>query len=140
MKSKITWQYNGGDEVPYRNFWWQGLDGSKILTAIIQGYASEMRPSEIFAKWHQNTEKSEVPIRLHVFGHGDGGGGATPIHLEYMEREKDLEGMPRVISAGPNAFFEALWKKLLFHQFHDILPGTAITAVYEKGTGAQRSF
>ncbi|RUR75532.1 alpha-mannosidase [Chlorogloeopsis fritschii PCC 9212] len=38
------------------------------------------------------------------------------------------------ISCGaiyPKAELEAAWKKLLFNQFHDILPGSSITEVYE---------
>ncbi len=31
----------------------------------------------------------------------------------------------------PQAELEAAWKKLLFNQFHDILPGSSITEVYE---------
>ncbi len=31
----------------------------------------------------------------------------------------------------PKAELDALWKKLLLHQFHDILPGSSITEVYE---------
>ncbi|NTV72520.1 MAG: hypothetical protein HGA71_20575 [Azonexaceae bacterium] len=30
-----------------------------------------------------------------AFGHGDGGGGPTRDHLEFLRRERDLEGLPR---------------------------------------------
>lgn len=193
MNAKITWQYNGGDPFPHTNFIWRGIDGSGILSHVTQEYAVEMTPSKVFEKWNMNKEKADVPAHMLPFGHGDGGGGATEIHLEYLEREKDLEGMPKVICEAPNKFFElvenecevnkeytgelyytahrgsytsqantkknnrkcemalreaelwsalcgndtnkteldGLWKKVLFNQFHDIIPGTAITKVYE---------
>lgn len=192
MNAKIMWQYNGGDEVPHSNFMWQGIDGSEILSNLTQEYVTDMTPSKVIEKWNLNREKAEVPFVLIPFGHGDGGGGATRIHLEYLKRERDLEGMPKVISESPNKFFEKLsdeceikdryvgelyyaahrgtytaqarikklnrecefalrnaemwsalmnydakaeinkmWKTVLFNQFHDIIPGTSIAAVYE---------
>lgn len=108
MNAKVTWQYNGGDEVPYSNFWWQGIDGSEILTNLTQEYATEMVPSKVFEKWEMNKEKADVPVVLLMYGHGDGGGGATRIHFEHLKRERDLEGMPKVIPESPNKFFEAM--------------------------------
>lgn len=191
MNAKIPWQYNGGDKIPHSNFMWQGIDGSMVLTNLTQDYATELTPSKVIEKWNMNQEKADVPIQLLPYGHGDGGGGATRIHLEYLKRENNLEGMPKVISKSPNLFFETLahrceineryvgelyytahrgtytaqaktkklnrqsefalrevelwsaffqyqtkeevdeqWKTVLFHQFHDILPGTAIDEVY----------
>lgn len=193
MNAKITWLYNGGDEIPHSNFLWQGIDGTEVLSHIIQEYATEVTPSKVFEKWEQNCEKADVPIRLYPYGWGDGGGGATRIHLENLERMKDLEGMPRMISESPCKFFkdveetckvdkkysgelyysahrgtytsqartkklnrqaefalrqaelwdallgekadktdfDKMWKCVLFSHFHDIIPGTAITEVYE---------
>lgn len=192
MNAKITWLYNGGDALPHSNFMWQGIDDSKVLTNIIQEYATDMRPVKILEKWRMNPEKEDVHARLLPYGHGDGGGGATRMHLEYMRREKDLEGLPRVESKNPVEYFEylendcdihkryvgelyyaahrgtytsqaktkklnrrseyalretemwsalfgndfkketdLLWKKVLFNQFHDIIPGSSIARVYE---------
>ncbi len=36
-----------------------------------------------------------------------------------------------------NTAFESLWKEVLFNQFHDILPGTAVERVYER---AEKSY
>ena len=193
MNAKIMWQYNGGDDVPYSNFMWQGIDDSEILTHLTQGYAEPTDPATVISKWNMNKEKADVPIGLVSYGHGDGGGGATRIHLEHLMREKDLEGMPRTKMASPNEFFskleneceinkkyvgelyyaahrgtyttqaktkknnrksefalreaemwsallgnqaksktDKLWKTVLFNQFHDIIPGTALNAVYEQ--------
>lgn len=193
MNAKIRWQYNGGAEYPHTSFWWRGIDGSETLMHLTSGYAARLHPSAVNDQWDLNTEKADVPIGMMMYGQGDGGGGATRIHLEHLRREADLEGIPKLISASPNRFFrdleqgcdikytfegelyytahrgtyttqaeikklnrrselalreaefwsaltktpyqakaETLWKKLLFNQFHDIIPGTSIKEVCEQ--------
>jgi len=52
---------------------------------------------------------------------------------ENLLYEAELFASLASISAGvsyPQAELEAAWKQVLFHQFHDILPGSSITEVY----------
>ncbi|MEB3181967.1 MAG: alpha-mannosidase [Nostocaceae cyanobacterium] len=52
---------------------------------------------------------------------------------ENLLYEAELFASVASISAGvsyPQAELEAAWKQVLFHQFHDILPGSSITEVY----------
>ena len=51
-------------------------------------------------------QKRGLDAFLLPFGYGDGGGGPTRDHIEFLAREKDLEGMPRVKMEGPVQFFE----------------------------------
>lgn len=195
MNAKISWLYDSGERFPHSTFLWQGLGDSEVLTHVTGDYPSSTSPGNVKGKWCGIQEKEDVPTRPFLFGHGDGGGGATRIHMEYLKRERDFEGLPKVVCASPNEFFhfaekecevtkkykgelyfpshrgtytsqaktkkgnrqseqalreaelwtallgkdcsikkdiDALWKDVLFNQFHDILPGTAITAVYEK--------
>ena len=39
----------------------------------------------------------------------------------------------------PAADFDAMWKKVLTHQFHDIIPGSSIHRVYEEGEATLRA-
>lgn len=108
MNAKIRWQYNGGEEYPYSTFRWRGIDGSETLTHLTAGYADQLLPSFVKERWELNTEMADIPIGMIMYGHGDGGGGATKIHLEHLRREADLEGMPKLVSASPNSFFRDL--------------------------------
>lgn len=108
FNAKLPWAYNGGEIFPYTNFIWRGLDGTEILSHMVSGYANEMSPNTICEKWHNCRNKEESPFVLNAFGHGDGGGGATRLHMEYAMREKDLQGMPKVEIISPNKFFEKL--------------------------------
>ena len=105
LHAKIPFQYDGGDPFPHNNFIWKGLDGSEVLTHVTHDYASGSSPNMIMDKWNLHAEKADVPAKLFMYGHGDGGGGATRIHQEFIKREQDLEGLPKVKMAAPNEFF-----------------------------------
>lgn len=105
---KITWTYHGGDKFPYNTFHWVGIDGTSIPTHIFTDYNSETRPGSLIDRWESRLQVDEIDTMLLAFGWGDGGGGPTRDHLEFLEREKDLEGLPRVKIASPCQFFENL--------------------------------
>lgn len=191
FSAKIPWLYNGGERFPYNNLLWSGLDGTTVLTHISASYNAHATPTDVLHAYNDlNNEKETVSAKLFPFGHGDGGGGATRLHAEYIDRQKDLEGVPKVKVTSPLEFYnylgtcelpkysgelyfaahratytsqaktkrlnrkaeqslreaemwaaifnaenantKSLWKDLLFNQFHDILPGSAIAEVYIK--------
>jgi alpha-mannosidase len=103
---KITWAYNGGERFPYTTFWWEGIDGSAIPAHIYYDYNSQTSPKAIFSRWNDRLQKNGIRSILLAYGWGDGGGGPTRDHLEYLHRSRDLEGLPRVLDSSPAAFFE----------------------------------
>lgn len=105
---KITWTYNGGEPFPYNTFWWEGIDGSAIPAHIFTDYNSQTKPSAVMERWTTRLQKNGIDSMILAFGYGDGGGGPTRDHLEYLRREADLEGLPRVKIASPAQFFEDL--------------------------------
>ena len=108
---KITWAYNGGEKFPYNTFWWEGIDGSAIPAHIFTDYNSQTNPDKTFERWNTRLQKNGIDTFIYSFGWGDGGGGPTRDHLEYVSRSKDLEGLPRVKISSPAAFFADLQKK-----------------------------
>lgn len=111
---KIFWTYNGGDPFPYNSFWWEGLDGSRVLAYIHNDYNSQTTPSAILQRWNERVQKDSLHSgRLVPFGWGDGGGGPTRDHLEYLRRMRNCEGLPRCTIEAPAAFFEDLPKNKL---------------------------
>ncbi len=103
--SKLGWRYHGGDPFPYTTFMWEGIDGSDIITHLCPGYASSATPNSVCGTWNLRVQKDNISSMLLPFGFGDGGGGPTCEHLEYVEREKNLEGMPIVKMDTPLEFF-----------------------------------
>ncbi|NLF30584.1 MAG: alpha-mannosidase [Planctomycetes bacterium] len=105
---KIFWNYHGGDTFPYHNFLWEGIDGSTVITHLHNDYNAPADPGAVIKRWTQRVQKDGMSTRMYPFGWGDGGGGPTREHLEYIARLGDCEGVPKLELAGPVAFFEDL--------------------------------
>ncbi len=111
VTQKIFWSYNEGDQFPYHYFTWQGADGSEIVSFLNTSYTYRTDPKEIVETWNKRVQKRDLDAFLLPFGYGDGGGGPTRDHVEYIRREADLEGMPRVKMENPVRFFEDMEEK-----------------------------
>lgn len=195
---KLSWdRFN---VYPHHSFWWQGIDGTSVLVHMPpEGtYNSSAAPRAVRKVEQEYLDKNISENCLLVYGIGDGGGGPGEEHLERLQREKNLEGIPPVTPATVRFFFdqliaeqdhfatwrgelylgmhqgtyttqsrskrynrqaeqalhelewlaamahllaqadypqpaiESIWKELLLYQFHDILPGSSITRVYDE--------
>ncbi|MBQ8094611.1 MAG: alpha-mannosidase [Clostridia bacterium] len=111
VTQKIFWSYNEGDQFPYHYFTWQGADGSTIDSFLPTSYTYRTDPKEICETWKKRVQKRDLDAFLLPYGYGDGGGGPTRDHIEYLLRETDLEGMPRVKMEGPVEFFQDMEAK-----------------------------
>jgi len=104
---KIFWTYHGGDPFPFNWFWWEGIDGTRTLCYMHNDYNSEAKPENVRARWAERVQKESFHQgRLMPFGFGDGGGGPTRDHLEYLRRQADLEGGPKCRIRPPVDFFD----------------------------------
>lgn len=113
---KITWAYGGGEPFPYNTFWWEGIDGSVIPAHIFTDYNSQTSPRYVFERWNTRLQKNGIQTMILSFGWGDGGGGPERNHIEYIRREQNLEGLPKVKMSSPAEFFEDLQKRGLPRQ------------------------
>ena len=111
VTQKIFWSYNEGDRFPYHYFTWQGADGTEVVSFLPTSYTYRTDPKEICQTWKGRVQKRDLDAFLLPYGYGDGGGGPCRDHIEYLEREHDLEGMPRVKSASPTQFFKDMEDK-----------------------------
>lgn len=196
ITQKIFW--NEVTRFPYRLFWWEAPDGSRVLTYFPNHYGNPIEPvamAKDLADYAGATGHREY---MHLYGVGDHGGGPTRSMLETAERWRKSDAIyPRLFYGTVHEFFdrinaelprlnppvwrdelylethrgtyttqaetkknnrqnesllltaekfsslaalygrtypqselESAWKKLLFNQFHDILPGSSISAVY----------
>ncbi len=104
---KIFWTYNGGEGFPYNTFWWEGIDGTRVLSHLHNDYNSHTNPAVLLQRWNERVQKDGLTGRMVPFGYGDGGGGPTREHLEYLRRQQDLEGVPKARMAGPVEYLRA---------------------------------
>lgn len=198
VTQKIFWSYNEGDPFPYHYFYWEGMDGTKVTSFLPTSYTYKTDPEELNLVWKNRVQRRNIDSFLIPFGYGDGGGGPSRDYIEYLRRQKNLEGGVQVKMENPLDYFkrmdekggpsntytgelyftahrgtytsqaavkkwnrraeftlrrlelwsvaaavlerkpypaekiEELWKRLLFNQFHDILPGSSMGKVYEE--------
>ncbi|MDB5539662.1 MAG: alpha-mannosidase [Devosia sp.] len=106
---KVNW--NDTNTIPADLFWWEGIDGSRVLTHTFNnpwhGYNGAVNPLSILKTWRNFMQKPAHPTSLLAVGYGDGGGGVTP---EYIEREmqlRDFPALPRARWSRVEDFFAA---------------------------------
>ncbi len=134
---KIGWnQYN---HMPYDSFWWQGLDGTKVLTHFSTTpeahdihskatYNAEIRPRTALGTWLNLQQKAEEHEILMSFGWGDGGGGPTREMLEQGRELALFPAMPQLRQGSVIEFFDNLkrdsgdvlptWNGELYLEYH----------------------
>jgi alpha-mannosidase len=90
---KVNWSET--NHIPADLFWWEGLDGSRVLAHTFDnphgGYNGVLQPDTYNATWRNFRGKVNHGTSLLAVGYGDGGGGVTP---EMVEREVQLRDFP----------------------------------------------
>ena len=105
---KMSW--NAVNLFPYSTFNWIGLDGSTILTHMPpEGNYNSAARAESFIITEEKFREREIDNRsMLLYGIGDGGGGPGMEHLERLEREYDLIGLPKVKQGFAIDFFREI--------------------------------
>lgn len=87
-------------------FWWEGPDGSKILSLVpATHFIGMVEPDHMLEHWDNFSDKNTVGESLYNFGWGDGGGGPDAEMLEYVKRYRNVPGLP---DTRPNTIEGAL--------------------------------
>ncbi len=153
---KIGWnQYN---HMPYDSFWWQGLDGTKVLTHFSTTpeerdihskatYNSNILPHTVLGTWLNLQQKAEQREILMSYGWGDGGGGPSREMLENGRALAHFPSMPQVEQGSVINFFRDLeaesgdqlptWNGELYLELHR---GTYTTQSRNKRANRQSEF
>jgi alpha-mannosidase len=117
---KLGWnQYN---RLPYDSFWWQGIDGTRVLThfsttpdgsLFASTYNAMVTPEQLMGTWTNFRQKelgrgAKVPLLLMAYGFGDGGGGPTREMLENIREMGSFPALPQIEQCSVGAFFNEL--------------------------------
>jgi alpha-mannosidase len=117
---KLGWnQYN---RLPYDSFWWQGIDGTRVLThfsttpdgsSFASTYNALATPEQLMGTWTNFRQKdlgrgAKVPPLLMAYGFGDGGGGPTREMLENIREMGSFPALPQIEQRSVGAFFDEL--------------------------------
>jgi len=103
---KLSW--NETNRFPHHTFWWEGLDGSRVLTHFspVDTYNAVMTPGQLRFAAANFADHAVSDVSLVCFGHGDGGGGPTADMLERIRLFADLDGVPPVEMGTVAGFFD----------------------------------
>ena len=94
---------------PYNVFWWEGMDGSRVLSHLFKKNNANFNAGDLIIRWEEDRIQQEnIDSFMFPFGFGDGGGGPTREMVEMAARCADLEGAPRCHMEHPVKFFERL--------------------------------
>ncbi len=110
MTQKLSW--NEHNQFPHHTFYWQGIDGSKVLTHMLpeETYNSPSCPRSARQIEKNFLDKGISDRALMLYGIGDGGGGPGAEHLESLQRTKNLAGMAPVKQEPSIDFFKDIEK------------------------------
>ncbi len=196
ITQKIGW--NDTNMFPYRLFWWQAPDGTRLLTYFPNDYVNEIKNPFALVDWLRQFEANTgLKNMLVLYGVGDHGGGPDLEMINRIEALKKLDIFPTVRYGTAKEYLDWIrsqdltnlpvwndelyleyhrgtyttqsnvkrqhreseqlfgnaeqvaalaglygrpyqrndmlvgWRGVLFNQFHDILPGSSIYAVYK---------
>lgn len=153
---KIGWnQYN---KLPYDSFWWQGIDGTKVLTHFSTSpearnirsnatYNVELSGMTALGTWLNLKQKADERVMLMSYGWGDGGGGPDRVMLENASELRHFPAAPRLTQGRVIDFFRRLetesgdklptWNGELYLEFHR---GTYTTQARNKRANRKSEF
>jgi len=118
MTTKISW--NDTNRFPYDTFWWEGIDGTKLLAHFVttptpglkRTYNGNLTPAVLNGTWERYLQKEVSNEVLMAFGWGDGGGGPTKEMLETGKLIEDFPGLPWCRMGTAAGFYERLGKRV----------------------------
>ncbi len=128
VTQKMAW--NDTTKFPYKLFWWQSPDGSRILTYFPHDYVNEIQPVRISEDVAEYVPKTGLPELMHLYGIGDHGGGPTRTMLDSARRWQNGPNIfPQLTFGTAQSFFDdveknvahleiPVWNNELYFQYH----------------------
>jgi len=133
VTTKLSW--NQFTAFPYDTFFWQGVDGTRILCHFIttpdrrgwNDYSVDLNPANVKGCWDSYRQQQANNEVLLSFGWGDGGGGPTAEMLENGRRLNAFRALPYCRQGSVEDYFRDLeqrvsdlpvWNDELYLQLH----------------------
>jgi alpha-mannosidase len=124
---KLRW--NDSTEFPHNAFYWQGLDGTRVLTYNPYGYVHDLDPGKLVTERLEDRERTGLNHQIVLYGVGDHGGGPTIAMLQRAEDLRRVPTFPVMVYAEPLSALEAVkgsdesndlpvWNDELYLEYH----------------------
>ena len=118
VTQKLSW--NNINKFPHSTFFWQGIDGSEVLTHCppADTYTSDCSVDDILKVVRNGKSKDIEGGSLYLFGKGDGGGGPTEEEIKKLKIMREVNKkigseVPSISMSNnnsPEKFFENILK------------------------------
>jgi alpha-mannosidase len=144
ITQKIGW--NETNVFPYRVFWWDSPDGSRILSYFPFDYVNEISNPYQLVDWMRQFEANTGFTKMMIlFGVGDHGGGPSLAMLERIDRLAQLDIYPTIEHGtttryldwlkGQNLSAIPVWNDELYLEYHQGTFTTQANAKKENRAG-----
>ncbi len=116
VTQKMHW--NDTNQLPFRLFWWQSPDGSKVLTYFPTDYVHDnVNPTRISADFAESAQRNPGTAEmLDLYGIGDHGGGPTRAMLDQADQwitaGKNNDAVPTMRYHTAQSYFTNVEKNL----------------------------
>ena len=116
VTQKMHW--NDTNQLPFRLFWWESPDGSKVLTYFPTDYVHQnVNPTRISADYAESAQRNpDTTEMLDLYGIGDHGGGPTRAMLDeadhWIQEGKSGAAVPTMRYGTAQSYFNDVEKKL----------------------------
>ena len=118
VTQKLLWAHEF-TTFPYKLFWWQAPDGSRLLTYFPHDYAGGIDAVPLandLSVWMPSIygpKLTDHPEMMHLYGVGDHGGGPTRVMLDHADQLRASDAVfPKLQFSFATDFFNDLEKKL----------------------------
>jgi alpha-mannosidase len=118
VTQKLLWAHEF-TTFPYKFFWWQAPDGSRLLTYFPHDYAGGIdaeslgKDVSIWIPSIYGPKLSDSPEMMHLYGVGDHGGGPTRVMLDHADQLRTPDAVfPKLEFSFAGDFFRDMEKKL----------------------------
>ena len=118
VTQKLLWAHEF-TTFPYKLFWWQAPDGSRLLTYFPHDYAGGIDAESLgsdLSIWMPSIygkKLNDTPEMMHLYGVGDHGGGPTRVMLDHADQLRaPATVFPKMEFSFASSFFSDLEKKL----------------------------
>jgi alpha-mannosidase len=116
VTQKMTW--NDTNQLPFKLFWWESPDGSKVLTYFPHDYANDnLNPTRLATDTAQaRTRAPGMTEMMDLYGIGDHGGGPTRAILDqgfhWATPSTPAKVMPKIEFGLAQPFFSSVEKQI----------------------------
>ncbi len=118
VTQKLLWAHEF-TTFPYKLFWWQAPDGSRLLTYFPHDYAGGIDAVPLatdLSIWMPSIYGKKVtgsPEMMHLYGVGDHGGGPTRVMLDHADQLRAPNSVyPKLQFSFASEFFSDIEKRL----------------------------